>query len=247
MTLARFVCALAGLGLSATTASADTIQLDFESLVHGETITNQFDGTGVSLSAVNLRYAGALPVAFNTQLSGTADPDLQGPNWAGGNLGNTDLGRAIIIPENMNDSNGDGILNNPDDEGNRPAGSLIFAFDEEYSAFGFDVIDLESVAQEGSSLDFFLGGVLIASLDFMEFTDPNSAFYDPTVQFGNNTANRIGPITVSQIEGLASTFDAVTINVGGSGAYDNIVVIPTPASASLIALSGVLMGTRRRR
>ena len=242
---ARCVCAFAGLVVS-TTASAEPITTSFESLVHGEIITNQFSDVGMSISAENFDYAGAKPIAFNSNLLGTADPDLQGPNWAKCNIApGTDLGNLIIIPENLTDANGDGIVDDPDDEGARPAGDLKFTFSDVMTGFGFDVVDMEGPVREMSSIEFLLFGSSVATVDFNQFVTPGSDFYDPTVRFGDNSANRIAVMTADAL-GI-SGFTSVVIHVGGSGAYDNIVVIPAPASGLMLGIGGLAAMRRRRR
>lgn len=244
MTGARYLCAIAGLGITFS-AQAEPFTTNFESLAHGEIIDTQFADLGVSLSAVNFEFVGAMPVAFNSNLRGTADPDLEGPNWAKGNIApGTDLGNLIIITENVTDANGDGIVDNPDDEGARPAGQLIFGFDDVMTGFGFDLVDMEGPVREMSSLEFLLFGQLVATVDFNQFVTPGNPFYDPTVRFGNNSANRISVIT-SEALGI-SGFTSVVINVGGSGGYDNIVVVPATGAPAVLAGLGLVLARRRR-
>lgn len=244
MTGARYLCAIAGLGVILS-AEAEPLQTSFEALAHGEIIDNQFADVGMSISAENFEYSGAKPVAFNSRLRGTADPDLEGPDWSKGNIpSGTDLGNLIIITENLTDADGDGLVDNPDDEGNRPAGQLAFQFDDVMTGFGFDVVDMEGPVREMSSLEFLLFGELQAVVDFNEFVTPGSPFYDPTVRFGNHSANRISVITAEAL-GI-SGFTSVVINVGGSGAYDNIVVVPTPGAPLVLAGLGLAIARRRR-
>ena len=244
MTGARYLCAVAGL-VVASSSVAEPVVASFESMTHGEIITNQFADVGMSIEAENFQLATAKPVAFNSNLLGTSDPDLQGPNWRKGNLApNTDLGMLIIIPENMVDANNDGIVDDPDDEGARPAGDLKFTFNDVMTSFGFDVIDMEGPVREMSSIEFLLFGNSVATVDFNDFVTIGSGFYDPTVRFGDNSANRIKPITNTQL-GIDG-FTSVVIHVGGSAAYDNIVVVPAPASALMLGMGG-LVATRRRR
>ena len=245
MTSARFVCAVVGLGV-VSAAHAEPIEATFESLVHGEIITSQFSDVGMSIEALNFHLPEAMPIAFNTAYINTADPDLQGPPWAGGNLApGTILGNVIIVPENMTDANNDGIVDNPDDEGARPAGELSFAFDEMITGFGFDVLDIEGVTQEATMLEFFRYGDSMATISFDEFVDPLSPYYDSSIEFGNNSANRISMITAESMG--FDGFTSVLIHLGGSSAFDNIVTIPAPGSAAVLALSGLTLVSRRRK
>ena len=90
-------------------------------------------------------------------------------------------------------------------------------------------------------------------------------FYDPTVRFlGNNTANRISPLTASELSAFSgnpiSVFDRVELRLGGSGGIDNLVfsspppptppaAIPLPSAAwaglGLLVLIGAARITRR--
>ena len=57
--------------------------IDFNSLVHGEIVNSQF--SGLTISAVNVGGGPNLAVAFNSNLTGTQDPDLEkGLGWSGG-------------------------------------------------------------------------------------------------------------------------------------------------------------------
>lgn len=226
--------------LACAAATAHAQVYTFETLAHGEIITNQFQP---ALTITTDNFTGPdIVAAFDTTMMGTADPDLQGPPWAAGNLApNTILGKALIIAENGTDANNDGILDNPDDEASRPAGIITLTFANAIDRFGFDVIDIEGNLQESSSLDFYLAGNFLATITFAEFLDGGT--FDRDAVYGNNSANRIAPITAAEIGAVA--FDEVIINVGGSSAYDNFVV-PAPSTTTL-TLVGLLATTRRRR
>jgi len=97
---------------------------------------------------------------------------------------------------------------------------------------GFDLIDVEGPSEFGRNsgfvATFFMGGDELARVGFDQFINENSMFYDPTVEYGNNKANRISPITVDALSSFTgtsiTTFDKVEINLGGSSAIDNIDV-----------------------
>lgn len=237
---AAAVLAIAGV------ANADIIS--FDGLAHGRIISaTTFADAGMLIEATSFRLPVVKPIVFDTQFISTADPDLNGPPWAGGNLPTrTVLGGVLIIPESMTDANNDGIVDRPDDEGRRSAGTLAFSFADPITSFGLDVVDIEGVVQERTRIDLFSDGVLIGTLDFEDLTSPLSAFYDPTIVFGNNTINRIAPVLAADFQ--AESFNRVVIHVGGSGAFDNLVTtqIPAPASAALFGVAGLAM-TRRRR
>ncbi|MEZ6242491.1 MAG: PEP-CTERM sorting domain-containing protein [Phycisphaerales bacterium] len=244
-TRAALAGALVALALPAAAASADIVDvLDFNDLVHGEIVTTQYQAShGVTISADNFSRPFDLAVAFDSTRTGTRDDDLEDP-WTNGNLApNTNLGRMLILQEN-NTGIGDGIANYPDDEGNRPAGTLTFQWDRMLTGIGFDIIDLESPDVEMTSLKLYKEGSLVRSIDFASFLS-GGEFGDPTVQYGNNSANRIGLLTAADLN--IGGFDKAVFCLGGSMAIDNIRVVPTPGTITLAGLGGLCLTRRRRR
>ncbi len=217
----------------------------FDTYVHGEIMQGKAL-PGMSVSATNPNRAFNLLAVFDTQtLNPTSDPDLVGPPWSGGNLSTpvqVVLGNTLIIAEN-NFGAADGILDDPDDESSRPAGTINLEFASDVAFFGLDVIDIEGGVEAMSSIDFYLNGFIVGTLEFADLIDPLSPHFDPTIEFGNQTANRIRPVTAASFK--ASAFDRVSINVGGSSAYDNFV-IPAPATAGVFGVLAIV-GLRRKR
>jgi len=237
------ITTIAALGAATGLAGAQTY--DFDTIAHGEIVDTQF-APSLTISGSNPNRSFDIVAGFDTNRTGTADPDLESP-FAGGNIMNLDMGTVLILAEN-NTGAGDGVLDNPDDEASRPvAGSITFSFAAALEQFAFDIIDIEGVVERNSSLDFFSEGSLVGSVSFTEFTDNTSAFYNSSVVFGNNFANRIAPITSAQ---LGSTFDTVVLNAGGSLAIDRIDAvefeIPAPGSLALLGF-GIGVASRRRR
>lgn len=217
--------------LAGSSAVAHAEVIDFSGLANGEIVNHQFAPLGVHISAVNPNRPFDLAGIFDTNLSGTSDPDLEA-SFSSGNVPlNTNLGNILIIQEND--------MGDPDDEGNRPAGQLIFDFDMTVVSFGFHVVDLESETAEQSSLDFYLNGGLVASVDFEDFLAGGT--YDNGVIYGNNSINMINEFAV------AGGFDQAIINVGGSMGFDNIAyTVPAPGAMALIGLGGAICIRRRR-
>jgi hypothetical protein len=254
-THAAAVAAGAGLALAAAANAGGPVDsfmtIDFASLSHGEIINSQFAGMpiGVEVSAENPNRPWDLAAAFDTTLTGTFDPDLEGPpsgSWSMGNIpANENLGVLAIISESGEDPNNPGFVTRPDDEGSRPAGALFFDFAQDITAFGFDLVDIESPLLESSELIFKdAGGDELASVQFAQFVMPGDAFFDPTIKFGNNSANRIQPITADAL-GIAG-FRSVEMRIGGSAGVDNVRFVPTPGAVALLGLAGGLAATRRR-
>lgn len=249
--IAMALAACCGFG---ATQSARAGLIDFNGFVHGEIITDQLKvSDGVSISANNFSESFDIAAIFNTQFAGsTPDPDLIGPAWGGGNLAadGVELGNALILAGNSKLS-APGILATPNDEGDRPAGELIFDFDSLQTSIGFDLIDVESITAELGSIEFYLDGVLLDAIWFDEFVTMGNAFFDATVAYGNNSANRIAPIgigdlTLDQNNANAAGFNRVVFSLGGSGAIDTINFIPEPATLSFLALGAVALIRRRR-
>lgn len=218
-------------------AAASALTLDFEEFVHGEVVTSS---QGVTIVTTNFARSFDLGVAFDSTRLGTADPDLEGPPptpWAGGNLApGTALSKILVIQENKTGCQ-DGVCDDPDDEGARPSGVFDFLLPVPVSAIGFDLVDVEGAVENGSVT--FFDGALPKTVAFVDLTDPGSAFYDPTVQFGNHTANRIRPFTARSL-GLTA-IDRVLIAMGGSGGIDNLTSAPEPGAALLLAGTALLL------
>jgi MYXO-CTERM domain-containing protein len=247
--------AVAATGFAAASARAGApggTLIDFNGLPAGTVVNDQFAGQGVRISVQRTSPGPAVATLYNTRRTGEPDPDLQIP-FAGGNLGtNGPGGNILIIPENNTDKNKDGLIDQPNDEGDRPAGQFTFNFTRPVSTFGFDLIDIDGPAEfnknAGYFASFYLNGSLEARVGFGSFIDPTSPFYDPTVKYGDNTANRIRPISAREV-GMPS-FDRVVLNFGGSGGTDNIIftpaVVPEPGALALLGLAVPALLRRRR-
>ena len=251
----------------------------FNNLSHGQIVDNEFSNgiNGFTVSGTNIGGGPDLIVAFDTFAQNTEDPDLEDP-FDIGNAATSDIFRdlqdpnnsgsnisrffdALIIQENgQEDPDNKGFISaNPDDEGTRPAGTIQLDFESPISRFGFDLLDVENVGEE-FNLEFSTGDQVLATVPFEEFvTDDETTsglFFDDTIVFGNNSANRIVPITSSRLRAFTGddtieSFDQIAINLGGSGAVDNIrfeTFVPEPTSAmSWLMLCAAFVGFRRRQ
>ena len=252
--LTGFVIAAGALGQS----QAATIKFDEQPL--GKIINTQYTASlGVTISADNFAPGHPdLATIFNTNAKGTPDSDLEYA-WDGGNLkglGNGVVRKILIIAENAIDSDKNGLIDAPDDEGSvRPAGTLNFKFKNLQSSFGLDLIDCDGASEFGADrgyMAFFLRGVEIGRVGWGAFTDPTSKYYDSTAHWGNNFANRLKPVSIAQL-GIQA-FDEVRVNLGYSTGIDNItfdnsdvsLIIPEPASIGLLGLPLVFAGRRRK-
>ena len=146
--------------------SSSAIILDFNDLQTGEVVTNQYENMGIIISANNLGWGPDIAIVFDSNNPTGEDFDLASP-WFGGNIpSQTNLEKILIIAENDADSNNDGLIDNPDDEGSRPAGSIYFDFDETMCSVGFDLIDVEGPSEYGNDSGF------VATF-FMDYEEEN--------------------------------------------------------------------------
>ncbi|MDJ0787093.1 MAG: hypothetical protein QNK05_09835 [Myxococcota bacterium] len=235
----------------ASAGAVPVITFDELPLANGQVVDTDFAGlpgpTIANIIASNVGGGPDLAVLFDSLATGTRDPDLEGPNWA---VGNTDLtqslGNLLILQENSTGC-GDDVCDLPDDEGSRAAGVLELVLSEAVLSFGIDLIDIEdSGPSEPGSFTFFDdAGASQVTVSWSEL-EAGGAF-DQGAVFGNNSLNRIAPITAASL-GL-SGIDRVAINLGGSGAIDNVVLgVNEPATLALLAsgVSGLLWMGRRR-
>jgi hypothetical protein len=102
--------------------------LDFNNLPAGTILSEQHAGFGVHISAVaNGGHPDAL-IVFDTNAPPTHDPDLA-----------VDIGNIAILAENVDDQNGDGLVDDPDE--NNFGGKVTFTFDQDVSIGSFVFVD----------------------------------------------------------------------------------------------------------
>ncbi|MFK8015765.1 MAG: PEP-CTERM sorting domain-containing protein [Gammaproteobacteria bacterium] len=226
----KFMALVATLAIAKSSAA---YVIDFEDLSAGTIVDNEYSAQGVVISALNFDNNLDLAVIFDTENPTGGDHDLGGPFTAGpdNDLGSIAPGNVLILQEN---DNCDALsCTTPDDEGSRPGGQFIIEFDQAVSLNSIDFFDvevLETDPAESNRISLFdANGDLIA----LDFFTPNTG--------GDNQWARafFGVDGVSRIE----------INMGGSGAIDNIdvTVVPVPAALPLFlaALGG--LGFMRKR
>jgi len=166
-------------------------------LAAGTVVGSQWHLFDIHINAVNNRASHPDKVIiFDSSNPTGGDWDLGGP-W----------GNILIIAEDDVDSNGDGLVDDPDDEAK--GGIIIFQSNNSCSSLGFDLIDFEE--NEGNS------GTLVIILESggsinIPFTDFEGAVW------GDNSHNSIS----IPAEDIGGTFRQVEFHFNGSGAIDNI-------------------------
>ncbi len=240
---------------AATSVNAAVQTIDFNTLEHGRIVNNQYAAQGLlSVTVTNFGSGPDIAVAFDTNLNNTYDADLQRTvsaadkstgldkniakkdiNNAGWDFGNvpssTDFGKVLIIQENSVGL-GDGIADSPDDDVG--GGYFLFQFAMPIYSFGFDLLDIEKEILGSSFVKFFDGLGGSAQIAFNTLAGRDGAIW------GNNSANAIAPFTAAEV-GL-NHFTQVKIQLGGSGAIDNLRYNVPDAANTMTLLGAALIG-----
>ena len=252
------------LGMSAAQPSGAQLVLDFDSLAHGDVIdTLEFKSShGVTVTQViNFGSSGSVPnvgVGFGTSQTGTSSPTLEegdpANRWLAGNLqGGASLGRAMIIQENDLGVAG-GTASDP--KADAAGGLIVFDFDSLVSEVGFDLIGVDDAQNHhifgrvvAIHKDALGTETTVASIQFSEFSAAGP-YFDPTVTYGINTANRIAP--TGNLLSFGQGFNKLQFLLFGEAALDNLTwaVQPAPVPGlspwSLLLLGfGIVFATGR--
>jgi hypothetical protein len=235
-TLLRSTLVLVTMLFIAPVAQANVLTFDEPAFVHGTVVNSQYAPL-VTISAQNVGGGPNLAVAFNSTLSNTQDPDLEGTfDSNNGALADAfDPGNILIIQENDSGC-GDGTCNSPDDEGDRPAGIISFQFTRAIELLSLDFFDVET-AEDGATANNRIRLYDTANTEVFANT-----YYTPDTG-GDNMWDQVlfgqGLMGIGRIE----------VYMGGSGAIDNLVynVVPVPAAIWLFgtALLGFIGFSRR--
>ena len=211
-------------------------------LQHGSLFAgNEYSGLGGGVTfTVDSNGSHDQLLVFDTQQSGTADPDLESP-FAGGNLqGVQGLGNALIIAENIIDRNNDGFVDSPDDEARGGTIGVVFG-NNLVQSIGFNLYDTPE--SRNSNVSVIFRDASGASVTW----NPGDLLANGTnVSFANHYGNRFEDVTASQL-GLQN-IQSVDFNIE-SGAVDSLTfkTVPEPSSAALLGLGVTVLLLRRRR
>jgi hypothetical protein len=216
-------------------ANADVI--DFDDLAPGTIVDNEYD-TLVDISVVNRSSGPDLGVVFDTTdtTPSGGDYDLVGPfDTNNPLLTNGFIANNVLIIQEHSYSCDTDTCSNPDDEGSRPAGKFIFNFNTVITLESIDFFDIET-AENGMTDN---NAIRLFDVDNNEIMP--ATFFTPDTG-GDNMWDQL----VFNVDGVKR----IELNLGGSGAIDNITftVVPVPAAVWLFGsgLIGLIALARRR-
>lgn len=216
---------LAGIALTCFTSLASAAIVDFEGFATGTIIDNEYQASqGITINGVNTdRNASNLAVIFNTAQPTGGDVDLAAPFSNNRGLGNLDPGKVLIIHEHPGNCSANNCPN-PDDEGSRPAGYFSISFNQSVTLNSIDFFDVEGRETAANAIRLF---------DANNNEIAANTFFTPNTG-GDNQWDRVdfGIVGVKSIQ----------INMGGSGAIDNINYSAVPVPAAIWFMGSALLG-----
>ncbi len=216
------------------TPLAHAAVIDFDDQAAGTIIDTEYAPL-LNLRTKNRGGGPDVGVIFDTLHPTGGDYDLRGPfdSKDPGLADNFNTGNVLIIHENHN-CNTD-TCRNPDDEGSRPAGTFYFNFESVITLESIDFFDIET-AENGRKPANAIKLFDAADNEIMPGT-----FYTPDTG-GDNMWGQL----VFDVEGVKR----IELNMGGSGAIDNIrfTVVPIPPAVWLFGAGLIgLVGLARRK
>jgi hypothetical protein len=202
-------------------AASQATVLNFEGFAAGTWMREQYAPMGVHISANNSTSSHPdKAIIFDSANPTGDDSDLATPGYHATNT--VPYGKILILAENDRDQNSDGLVDDPDDEGNQPAGWIKFRLDFVAPSGHVDLIDIE---ETGGTLKFYLNSNLVQTLSI-----PN---------MGDNSVQRIA------FSGFH--FDEMKVNLQGSGAVGELELVPEPATLGMLAVGFLALARRRKR
>ncbi|MEM1098861.1 MAG: hypothetical protein AAGH92_08730 [Planctomycetota bacterium] len=242
---AAMLGAVAIYGMTLTPEAAGLTVLKLDGVASGE-VVHSLDGN-VKVSAES-NYDDSWDAAVCYDLNGHPELAYGGQQfdgqWDGGNIAPTNgLGDGLVIAGRIPAQ----IL-----EARENPGTMYFHFEQPATRFGLVLVDVDNDETDPSTgyfLSFSYQGTVVDTVSYADFTTPGSDFYDETIEFGNNTANRFKAISISDLgDGSFERVDKVAFTPGGSAVVGEVsYAVPTPtalaAGVSLLALGAL----RRRR
>ncbi len=119
---------------------------------------------------------------------------------------------------------------------NAGGGSITLTFNVGLQKLGFSWVHLDAETYIITFTNTLLASS--ASLNFDLFIDSTSDFYNPTVEFGEASADQIDPISISQLIFLS----LITAVINGNPAYFNQVAFSCSGSGSISQINFTVPG-----
>lgn len=224
-------------------------------LVNGQAIDSEFGNIFTMTSTVTGGGSGHLgPTIFDSNTPGPndggGDPDLQV------NLGNILMLQNASFPSTTLDPSFGLLFDTPDDEANvNNAGSIIFNFLAPVELESLDLIDVNGGAHMIVTMTDSLGRDRIYDVPEKWTTDVTVSLVgwqelDLTTLLNQPAEPNAtgGDATATEDAGFdPSSVVALDVNISGSGAIDNLSIVPEPTTALMVGVGLAGLVPRRRR
>jgi len=141
---------------AAQAAPCQDLVLDFAGLPKGTHLGEQFAASGIHISGnANEAEKPDQLIVFDSNASGTRDPFME-----------VDIGNLAIIPEHLNDPNGDGLVDDPNNT--QEGGVQIYEFDHPRTVRSFVIVEIDHGVQASQqAFAFDAGGNLIKQVPIL--------------------------------------------------------------------------------
>ena len=163
--------------------------------------------TSATVPGLGIRFDSSAPTGGDFDL-GTPNEAFGGPGiGSGGGMGQpgenaTPLEGVLIRAENTIDADGDGLIDDPDDDAT--GGFFVFSFDQDTCVFGVDLLDVTSSGPEADIWVLDEAGGLLMQLE----------------------SSDLGPNSVEAVDLDVCGARTVAVALYGTGALDNLSVCP---------------------
>lgn len=212
------------------TGPAHALTMDFDhdaqgnTIKRGQFIDEEYADWGVHIQAKNYARPFDAAITFDSLNHSGGDSDLRTDSQRYGLNNDRERGMVLILAENIKDKNKDGYVDNPDDEGERPAGYFDFLFDSHVNAGGLVMLDIDNHREPGS-VQFFLDGSLLSQ----------------TFNFA-----ALGDNSIQTLDWSGFEYDKMRINLGGSGAVVEVTANPIPEPVTVVLVAGAVAAVGMR-
>jgi hypothetical protein len=192
-------------GVTVETMSCTTcVDANFDYIPAGTQLMSQY--SGFTLTAINASGGPDKAIVFDSLNPTGDDTDLRTPGTGIGN--DTALGGLAIIAENDSDSDGDGLVDDPDD--NAAGGTLVFDFACSLQVTEVSLVDIEEQN---------------ANIELINFVDHDADPFTPPILDIVHTATvpSLDDNSVQTIDLSDAPFAVqMRVNLPGSGAVNNV-------------------------